>query len=313
MSTAYNDLYNRIFGHQPPDSVIIGESDADILSPGRGFMDGFHYTMQLMVGCPGGCLFCYVPTGYMLAPSAVKGPHGSLWGYVLRNKNGVLAKLRAHLAKGTIAGKTLYWSGVTDPYASSPKITRGVWEALCDAAPELRPGRIAVQSRFRPDRDAEFVTEYARQTQPSDGGPAVVYSYSIGTDRNDLIDAWERATPSFDQRMACVAKLRQAGLFVVMTLSPFGPWNDLPGALEQFKALGVAYITALFLKCGTRSANTPKLFREYLQENYPYLLDEQWQHERVQEMQSVFGVDRVIVGQDGFLSLTRPHLVGANG
>ncbi len=310
MSATFRELYIRLFGKEPPASVSVGESQADILTAGRGFMDGFDYTMQLMVGCPGGCLFCYVKNGYMLAPASVKGTQGDLWGYVLRNKERPIEKFRAHLHKGTLANKTLYWSGVTDPYASSPKITRGIWETLCAVPLELRPKRIAVQSRFRPDRDADIIAQYAAQTHPSDGGPAVVFSYSIGTDRDDLIAAWERATPSFEQRTNCVTKLREAGLFVVVTLSPFGLWNDLQGTLQRFKDMGVAYVTMLFFKCGTRSANTPRNFLIYLSEAHPELLDEQWQQERVAEAREVLGNDRVLVGQDGFISLTRPHTVG---
>ncbi|NUM55790.1 MAG: hypothetical protein HUU46_19285 [Candidatus Hydrogenedentes bacterium] len=310
MSATNCKLYTRFFGHEPPASVSVGKSQADILTAGRGFMDGFDHTMQLMVGCPGGCLFCYVKNGYMLAPVSVKGRLGDLWGFILRHKERPIEKFRAHLEKGTLANKTLYWSGVTDPYASTPKVTRGIWETLCAVPPELRPKRIAVQSRFRPDRDADIIVHYAADTHPSDGGPAVVFSYSIGTDRNDLINAWERATPSFEQRMNCVTRLREAGLFVVVTLSPFSLWNDLQGTLQRFKDIGVAYVTMLFFKCGTRSANTPRYFLDYLAETHPELLDEQWQQERVVEARAVFGQDRVLMGQDGFISLTRPHTVG---
>jgi len=310
MSATFRELYIRLFGKEPPGSVSVGESQADILTAGRGFMDGFDFTMQLMVGCPGGCLFCYVKNGYMLAPTSVKGILGDLWGFILRNKERPIEKFRAHLEKGVLANKTLYWSGITDPYASSPKVTRGIWETLCTVPPELLPKRIAVQSRFRPDRDAEIIAQYVAQTRPSDGGPAVVFSYSIGTDRSDLIAAWERATPSFEQRTNCVTTLREAGLLVVVTMSPFGLWNDLQGTLQRFKEMGVAYVTMLFFKCGTRSANTPRNFLDHLSETHPELLDEHWQQERVAEARAIFGQDRVLVGQDGFISLTRPHTVG---
>jgi DNA repair photolyase len=148
--------------------------------------------------------------------------------------------------------------------------------------------------------------DYCTATVPSDGGPPVVMSYSIGTDRNDLISAWEKSTPLFEQRMRAVEALRAASLFVVVTLSPLGLWNDLAGTLEQCKALGVAYITCLFFKENTLGATTPPRFLDYLREQYPMVLDAQWQAERVEEMRRVYGDNFVLLGKEGFSSLASP-------
>ena len=148
-----------------------------------------------------------------------------------------------------------------------------------------------------------------RGTSPSDAGPPIVVSFSMGTDRNDLIRAWERATPRFEQRMRTVETLRQNGLFVVVTLSPFSLWDDLPSRLKQFKAWGIPYITVLFFKESGKWASTPKAFLAYLRETYPLLLSPTWQAERVEEMKAIYGEDRVLVGQPGFTSLANPHLV----
>ena len=307
--STYAETYRHLFDVSPPESVTIGESNADIISPARGFMTPFDFTMQLQVGCPGGCLFCYVPAGGRLTPSAVKGPQGRTWGYEVRNKIDVSKKLRKHVEKGTLADKTVYWSGITDPYAAPPNVTQDLWQTLLDTPQPLRPRRIAVQTRFRPDRDLDLLTEYRRNTSPSDAGPPVVMSFSVGTDRNDLIRAWEKATPSYDQRMASINTLCEAGIYVVATLSPFGFWNDLQGTLRQLKSFGVSYITVLFMKEKTRSANTPSLFLAYLRNEFPQLLDPVWQQKQLSEIQEVFGHERVMVGQDGFASLISPHLV----
>jgi DNA repair photolyase len=296
----------------PPQQVLLEESQADIISPARGFMEGFDLTMQLQVGCPGGCLFCYVPAGWNLTPSEVKGPQGRTWGFVVRNKANALQKFRRHLEADTLVDKTLYWSGVTDPYAAQPSLTRAIWQTLCEAPARLRPRRIVVQTRFRPDRDAALMAEFCRTTSPSDQGPPVVISYSIGTDRNDLIRAWERATPSFDKRMYTIKALCDAGLFVVATLSPLGLWHDLPGTLRQLKAWGVAYLTVLCFKVKTtqdKSASTPPHFLNYLREEYPEVLDLDWQAARLAEMRTIYGVERVLTGQKGFKSLACPHKI----
>lgn len=304
---AYHNIYQQLYGNQPSEKVTITESDADIMSQGRGFMSAFDYTMQLQVGCPAGCLFCYVRQGFRHAPVKVQRD----WGFDVRNKRNAGRKFKKALERGTLADKTLYWSGVTDPYAAKPEETQNLWRILCETPLHLRPRRIAVQTRFRPDRDAFLMAQYAQSTATSDDGPPVVISYSIGTDRNDLIRAWERATPRFEERIKSIEALRQAGLFVVPTLSPFGLWNDLPSALEQFKAWDIAYITVLFFKEGGKWSNTPKPFLEYLRHEYPVLLSPDWQEERLKEMKAIYGRERVWVGKAGFDSLASPHRIAA--
>ncbi len=195
-SLTYNTTYQTLHGMTPPASVTWETSTADILSPGRGFMHAFDFTMQVQVGCPGGCLFCYVPTRARLTPPAVREKNGQTWGFHVRNKQDVLSKLTKQLRNGALADKTIYWSGITDPYAAPPTLTQAIWHTLLDTPAHLRPRRIAVQTRFRPDRDATLMQAYATTTQASDEGPPVLVSYSIGTDRNDLIAAWERPRPA---------------------------------------------------------------------------------------------------------------------
>jgi hypothetical protein len=145
------------------------------------------------------------------------------------------------------------------------------------------------------------MTEYLTATQPTDGGPAVLVSFSIGTDRDDLIHAWERATPSFEQRVASVERLRRVGVPVVVTLSPMALWNDLRAAAERFRDLGVSYLTCLFFKENTRGATTPKRFLNYLRREFPMLLDPAWQQAQTAVLQEVFGPRRVLVGQPGIV------------
>lgn len=309
MLPSYNTVYEQLFDFPPPSNVTFGESNADILRAGRGFIDGFDFTMQTQVGCPGGCLFCYVPSGRMLTPADMRGERGEYWGFEVRAKRHVVQKFAGHLDSGELADKTLYWSGVTDPYATKPAETRAIWQLLCDTPAHLRPRRIAVQTRYRPDRDAELMSHYARSTSTTDGGPALVVSYSIGTDRDDLIRAWERATPAFGQRMAAIKTLRQAGIWVVPTLSPFSLWNDLSGTLQQFQEWEIPYITCLFFKKETDSANTPSLFLQYLEREFPLLLDSRWQLDQLHHMRQIYGRSHVLLAKAGFSSLTEPHRV----
>ncbi|UCF37160.1 MAG: hypothetical protein JSU96_20625 [Acidobacteriota bacterium] len=300
----YDRAYRMIRGRTKPEEVLYTDSSARILSRSRGFLGGFDYTMQLQVGCPGGCLFCYVSSAPRLAPADVR----QRWGFEVRVKKDIPSQLARHLSRGELADRTVYWSGVTDPYAIRRSVTQAVWQTFNAVPTELRPRRIVIQSRYRPARDRDLIAEYANTTTASDGGPSVVISFSIGTDRNDLIHSWERATPTFEQRMTSIKKLRERGIFVIPTLSPFGVWNDLELALVQFRDLGVSFITVLFLKKKTPTANTPPDFLKHVAESYPFLLEPKWQQEQLRKMRERVGQDRVLAGQKGFSSLVNPPL-----
>ena len=305
MSKSFYELHQIVHGMEPPESVVVGESQADLIRPGRGFIGAFDYTMQLQVGCPGGCLYCYVPASKWLTPPDVR----RQWGFLVRNKQDVASRFEQHIHSGELADKTLYWSGVTDPYAASPLVTRSIWQILGDSPLGSRPRRVAVQSRFGVERDVDVIGAYYRTTVSSDGGPPVVVSFSLGTDRNEVIRQWERATPSFERRMKSIKKLCSDGIYVVVTLSPFGPWQDLRGTLVRLLSWGVQYVTVLFFKTEEYCASTPPGFLNYLMKEWPDLLDPGWQKERLHEIESVFGMARVLTDQTGFSSLVAPQYV----
>lgn len=301
----YEALFQLTRGVPPPASHVARESDADVLSVGRGFIQAFDYTMQLQVGCPAGCLFCYVPSSARLTPRDLH----RTWGYEVRTKRRAAAKLARRLARGELADKTIYFSGVTDPYASRTETTQTLWQTFLRAPQSLRPKRIAIQTRFPVDRDLPLISAYCDGTAASDYGPPIVVSHSVGTDRDDVIRLWERAAPPFERRMKTVETLCQAGIFTVVTLSPFGPWRDLVGTLRRLRSCGVSYVTVLFFKVEHACASTPPGFLAYLRQDWPHLLDPIWQAERRAEIQAVFSPELVIEEQAGFASLAAPHLV----
>jgi DNA repair photolyase len=314
--SSYARSHETLFGRPPPDRAPHGESRAPVFAKASGFLRGFDLTMQVQVGCPGGCLYCYVPSNPYFTSERARGRDGRLWGFRVFNKVEAVEQTAAALEAGALADRTIYWSGVTHPYAAPPATTRAIWDRLTEARPELRPRRLAVQTRFLPDRDAELMSQYVESARSSDGGPPVVVSYSIGTDRDDLIRAWEKSTPSFEQRMSAVATLRERGVTVIPTLSPFAYWNDLASTLGRFQALNIPYITVLFFKQldpWSKSANTPQRFLEYLRREHPLLLDAGWQADRLVEMEAIYGRSRVLAGQPGFASLTSPHAVCDRG
>ncbi len=136
--------------------------------------------MQTQVGCPGGCLFCYVPSGKMLTPESLR---GGQWGFEVRRKREVISKFETHLNKGELADKTIYWSGVTDPYATRTSETRAYGnystKRLLICALVASPSKPAIVQTAMLKSHRELCTIHSNFR----GGPAVVVSYSIGTDR----------------------------------------------------------------------------------------------------------------------------------
>ena len=75
MRVKYWNTFFAIHRKPPIKKVTYGESNADIFSKSRGFVEDFDFTMQIQVGCPGGCQFCYVAnSGGFLTPPEVSGP-----------------------------------------------------------------------------------------------------------------------------------------------------------------------------------------------------------------------------------------------
>ena len=296
----YDRTYREVKGTDRPGKLETGVSKAGIISPSRGFLNGFDFTMQLQVGCPGGCLFCYVPNSPRLAPADIR----SRWGFEIREKKNPAARLKKYLDRGVLAGKKIYWSAVTDPYAVRGQVTRDLWKTLLDTPPDLRPCRIVVQSRFRVNRDRNLISDYAASTRSLDGNPPVVVSLTIGTDRDDLIHSWERATPDYGQRMKTLEDLRESGIKVTPTLSPFSIWNDLELTLRRFRDLDIRLLSVIFLKDRTSTASTPEDFLQYIRKNHPFLLEKSWQAEQLSLMESVMGAGNVLVGQQGFALLS---------
>ena len=106
----------ELFNDDPKNqNKSIGKSAIDyiqassILSPGKGFMDAYDFTLNPYSGCTFGCNYCYA------AFFARSEDEKNNWGYWLKVKENALALLIKYRKK-PLLNKTLYMSSVTDPY-----------------------------------------------------------------------------------------------------------------------------------------------------------------------------------------------------
>ncbi|MEP6962322.1 MAG: radical SAM protein [Acidobacteriota bacterium] len=191
-----------------------------ILSKTSGFIAeaGFTHSLTPARNCTYACTYCYVPT---------MGLYGGLlpedwqrWGqFTTFKENG--AKL---LARELRPSQRIYCSPLVDPYQPAEEASPHM-PAILDALLVRPPAVFVIQTRGPGIlRDLGRLQELARKT-------IVRVSFSITTNREDVRRLFEPHCPSFEDRLATVRALREAGVETYATLAPLLPCD--PEALAQ--------------------------------------------------------------------------------
>ena len=187
------DRHPTLFDEDPPPArphrYRLGHADVedapvrDILTRATGFMDAYDFTLNPYAGCSFGCTYCYAA---FFSHSTEK---RDSWGRWVGVKENAVERLRNR--RGSLDGKRIYMSSVTDPYQPverERKLTRGLLEILARHRPKL-----VVQTRS-PDvvRDADLFREIVAH------GGRVQVNMTVTTDDEDVRRTFEpsaRATP----------------------------------------------------------------------------------------------------------------------
>lgn len=179
----------------------------DILTRATGFMDAYDFTLNPYSGCSFGCTYCYAA---FFSRSREK---QQTWGqWVVAKENAV--KLIERRRPGSLDGKLIYMSSVTDPYQPIERklrLTRGVLKVMA----KRHSPHLVVQTRS-PDvvRDAEL---YRRI---KDGGGRVQVNITVTTDDEAIRKTFEPYCPSNSTRLEAARKLRSKGVEVCITMTP---------------------------------------------------------------------------------------------
>ena len=214
-------------------SRIVTQAPArDILTRASGFIGAYDFTLNPYGGCTFGCTYCYAAFFNRTAEDRDN------WGYWVRVKENAVELLQRRLRRSPdyLDGKAIYMSSVTDPYQPIERkagITRGILEAMAgadsengdqppllnrdDAIPDTpapKP-RLVIQTRS-PDvvRDADLFRRI------EENGGIVRVNMTVTTDDEDIRRTFEPHCPSNPARLSAVAKLRDAGVDVCVTLTP---------------------------------------------------------------------------------------------
>ena len=198
----------------------------DILTRATGFMDAYDFTLNPYAGCAFGCTYCYA--AFFSHSTSDRDAWGE-WVRVKENAVDLLARRRA----GSLDGKRIYMSSVTDPYQPIERkldLTRGLLGVL---AARHRP-KLVVQTRS-PDvvRDTELFAKIVSR------GGRVQVNLTVTTDDEDVRRAFEPSCPSNARRLAAVATLAQNGIDTCVTMTPLLLVQDALRFASDLRGTGV--------------------------------------------------------------------------
>ena len=179
----------------------------EILTRTSGFLDSYDFSLNPYGGCSFGCTYCYA------AFFTRSREERDEWGRWVKVKENAVDRMARH-KRGSLDGKRIYMSSVTDPYQPIErelKLTRQLLEVMA----ERHKPKLVVQTRS-PDvtRDADLFHRIERKAG------RVQVNVTVTTDDEEVRRAFEPFCPSTAARLNAVAELRSAGVEVCVTMTP---------------------------------------------------------------------------------------------
>ena len=205
---------------------VVARPAREILMRGTGFLDAYDFSLNPYAGCAFGCTYCYAA---FLSRSEERRDTWGRWVEVKENAVELLQKRRI----GSLDGKRIYMSSVTDPYQPVERrleLTRRLLQVLADRhAPKL-----VVQTRS-PDvvRDCDLFRKI------EESGGRVRVNMTVTTDDEDVRRTFEPSCPSNAQRLRAIAEVCEAGVDTCITLTPLLLVSDAEAFAESLLATGV--------------------------------------------------------------------------
>ena len=212
----------------PPRPESVGRADvayrtaSSLLTKGAGFMSAYDYTLNPYSGCTFGCTYCYAAF-FARSKEKVDG-----WGGWVTVKENALALLRKKRQRGTLRGKTIYLSSVTDPYQPVERTLELTRDILVELAGFHQP-RLVVQTRSPlVTRDLDVLARFEH----------VQVNVTVTTDDDEVRRAFEPSCPNNRVRLKAVAEVVAARVPVVVTMTPLLPVRDAEAFADSLLATG---------------------------------------------------------------------------
>lgn len=191
-----------------------------ILTPGRGLLNEYSYSLNPYAGCAFGCSYCYVR---QLPVSLFREEEWGTWVDIKANAAELLRKeLSRAKKKGPV---TIFMSSATDSYQpieAKTLLTRSLLEVML----EVQPDFLFVQTRSPlVKRDLDIFKQFGNQIR---------VSMTIETDKEEIRKAFAPSAPPIPARMNALKEITDAGVLTQATISPLLPCSrELPKKLKH--------------------------------------------------------------------------------
>jgi DNA repair photolyase len=195
-----------------------------ILSSTTGFIAeaGFTHSLTPARNCTFGCTYCYVPT--MRIYAGLRKEDWRRWGQFTTFKSNAPDLLRRELRPD----QRIYCSPLVDPYQPAEAqelLMPRILQAVIDSPPAV----FCLQTRGTLIlRDLDLLRKI----------PTLRVSFSITTDREEIRKLYEPHCARFEERLAAVRTLREAGVETYNTLAPLLPCDPENLARAAIQATG---------------------------------------------------------------------------
>ena len=181
---------------------------SQVLNKPTGFMDAYDFTLNPYSGCSFGCTYCYAA---FFSRDVERRDTWGQWVNVKENAVELLRKRRP----GTLDGKLIYMSSVTDPYQPVERqleLTRGLLRTMAERGDKPK---LVVQTRS-PDvvRDCDLY-----RLIEGNGGRVQV-NMTVTTDDEDIRRTFEPSCPSNPRRLDAIGQVQTAGIDTCITMTP---------------------------------------------------------------------------------------------
>ena len=179
----------------------------EIMTRATGFMGEYDFTLNPYSGCSFGCTYCYA------AFFSRDIERRNNWGYWVDVKENAV-ELMARRKAGSLDGKRIYMSSVTDPYQPVDRqleLTRGILEVMV----KNHKPKLVVQTRSPTVvRDCDLFRAIQEK------GGRVQVNMTVTTDDEDVRRTFEPFCPSNMARISAIGEVRSEGIDTCITMTP---------------------------------------------------------------------------------------------
>lgn len=279
------------------ESIPIFHTESrSILSATTGFIAqaGFTHSLTPARNCTFGCTYCYVPT--MRIYAGLKPEDWKRWGHFTTFKSNAAALLAGELKPD----QRVYCSPLVDPYQPAESSEQKMPEIL-EVLLRGRPRVFTLQTRSPLIlRDLPLLKRIA----------GLRVSFSVPTNRNDVLRLYEPHAPTFEERLDAIRAFAAAGVETYATLAPLLPCDPEALVREAIRASGRDLIgDPLHVRSvKPRGATTREAaFRISEVQGFSEWLDPEFQHRMITRMREAARQSgrNFTTGPEGFSLLAR--------